>query len=972
MKQFLYQFLLIAFLSICVLIPENMLGQKPLTRKLSFLEGLTSDVVYDLFVDTEGLLYLATDKGLMTYNGVHFEQFQNPESLGSSVTNIQQDKKGIIWCKNFANQLFYLHDDELVADQNIDNLLRKTANNLVDYCIASNSKYILTPTVLYNYVDGKFTALYDVSKRKDEILNSIVFDGESLKLYVSSNYFLYVFRNNILIKREPIINNQKVLEIYKGKLSYCTKAQDKNCYIDDTFITLKIGGINKTHLNRLSATKDNLWLCTNKGIYQYDDEKRSFKNGFLRDSRITDIVQDLEGNHWISTLDEGLYMMPSRKMFELQVPTTKKMSYTRIKKGPNGNYFVGTSDGRVSEISPAGASIMQYETNWDNTIEFVNFCGDTLLTNYGFFKIGNSKLLSKDIYFGKYLEQDARENFLIAAPSFGGIIPKSLTGLPDFPNENNKYKVIRYGTKNTQTIVFRNKRSKSVLYHPSDQEYYYGFIDGLFVYDLKGNEKEIRTKNNEAIIAADMLVNEDGSVWVATSQRGVFLLKDKKIVTHLSNKNGLSDNYCRRIVKEGDRLWVVTESGLDYYDGKTNRIKNAQLNLCLKGITINDLAVLQQIVAIATNKGIFYFDKSILEQVVLPNFSFTHFLVNNKEVNVKKHRILDFDENNINIKFNTIHYKSLGNYKYRYRLKGLEDKWYNSSSSAKNINFLALKPGEYKFQINIKIGERYTPIQEIEFEIGKPFWLRIWFQTVSVVFILALMYLIYRWTELKTRRSEELKEQLALSQLTALRAQMNPHFIFNVLNAVQGLIYSNQKSKASDYLGKFSDLMRKILDTSDKNEVTIEKEFETIDLYVSLEKARFEDDFEYNIAFPENIDLSNYTIPSMIIQPFVENAIKHGLMHKMGHKMLDIRVELLEDVWCFTIDDNGIGRKASEIINQKIKKHISFATKAIDNRVKLISKIAEITIDIEIIDKKTSTDDSSGTRIKIYIPNVNK
>ena len=197
---------------------------------------------------------------------------------------------------------------------------------------------------------------------------------------------------------------------------------------------------------------------------------------------------------------------------------------------------------------------------------------------------------------------------------------------------------------------------------------------------------------------------------------------------------------------------------------------------------------------------------------------------------------------------------------------------------------------------------------------------------------------------------------------------MNPHFLFNVLNAVQGLIYSNQKNKATDYLGKFSDLMRKILDSSDKNEVTIEKEFETIDLYVSLEKARFEDDFEYKISFPENVDLSQYKIPSMIIQPFVENAIKHGLMHKEGPKRLEIKAEILNDIWCFTIDDNGVGRKASEIINQKIKKHISFATKAIENRVKLINKTTDITIDIETIDKKSKLDEALGTRIKIYIP----
>ena len=479
---------------------------------------------------------------------------------------------------------------------------------------------------------------------------------------------------------------------------------------------------------------------------------------------------------------------------------------------------------------------------------------------------------------------------------------------------------------------------------------------------------QIKSNDNEPIIAVEMILNADGSIWVATSQRGVFLLKNKKIIKHLYDKNGLSDNNCTRIAKDNEGLWIVTEKGFDYFDTRINRIKNAELHLCIKGITINDLEVRASFIVLATNKGIFYFDKTVLNQVVLPQLNFADFLVNDKKMAFDKKMFFDYNENNVNINFKTIHYKSLGNYSYRYRLKGLDDKWYTLASAAKNINFLALNPGAYKFQINIKIGEKYTPIQEINFQIDKPFWLQIWFLTIIILLLLALLYFVYRWTELKTRKAEELKEQLALSQLTALRSQMNPHFIFNVLNAVQGLIYSNQKSKASDYLGKFSDLMRKILDTSDKNEVTVEKEFETIDLYISLEKARFEKDFEYNITFPEGVDLGSYMIPSMIIQPFVENAIKHGLMHKSGYKQLDIKVELLEDVWCFTIDDNGIGRKASEIINQKIKKHISFATKAIDNRVKLISKLTNIVIDIEVIDKKSIEDDSLGTRIKIYIP----
>ncbi|CAM3983899.1 histidine kinase [Flavobacterium antarcticum] len=949
--------------------PEKSFGQEPLTRKISFLDGLPTDVVYDLFVDRNGLLYLGTDKGLVTYNGVHFEQMEIEESLGNSISGVQQDFSGKIWCKNFANQLFYVNDGKLIPDKNVKNLLDQTKGNLVDFSIGLNAMYILTQDAVYTYRYGKFNQIYKI--KDGEHFISMIYDRESQKLYAASGGTNYIFQNDRLIKKQNTTIGQKTLEIFKHKLSYSYRLLSSKCVIGSDIIEVTLPDLKSTFFNRLSATKDNLWLCTNNGIYEYNESKKEFKAGFLEDVRVTDIVQDLEGNHWISSLDEGLFLLPNRKIFELKVELPekkKKMSYTRIAQAKNGHYYVGTNDGRILETTPWGKMIQIYDTKWDNNIEFINFIGDTILTNYGFFKQENTKLISNINYYGKGLELDRKGNLLIASPTFGGLISRDLKKIPNFDNPKNRYKIIDYGVTKIKTLVLRDKRARSVFYNNVEQKYFFGFIDGLYVYDEAGNESELKTENGEAIIAVAMLQNGDGSMWIASSQKGLFLIKNQKIIKHISVKNGLSDNNCRRIEKDNSGIWIVTETGFDYYDIKTSRVKNAQLNLCIKGITINDLTLYGSIVALATDQGIFYFDKKVLDETSLPNFNFTDFLVNGKRRNIENTVKLEYSENNINIKFNTIHYKSLGSYTYRSRLLGLDDKWFNQSSAMKNINFLSLNPGVYKFQINIKIGEKYTPIQEINFEISKPFWLQNWFLTIIILLILALMYFVYRWAVVKTRKSEELKEQLALSQLTALRSQMNPHFIFNILNAVQGLIYSNQKSKASDYLGKFSDLMRRILDTSDSNEVTIEKEFETIDLYVSLEKARFEEDFEYTISFPEDIDLRDYTIPSMIIQPFVENAIKHGLMHKSGLKTLTIKAELFDDVWCFTIDDNGIGRKASEIINQKIKKHISFATKAIDNRIKLISRTTDITIDIEVIDKKGSDEEALGTRIKIYIP----
>lgn len=952
---------------------QSSQSQEPLTRKISFLEGLPSEVIYDLFVDSHGLLYLGTDKGLISYDGVNFKHIKYKDNLGNSLNSIQEDADGVIWSKNFANQLFKLKDEFLEEDPIVKKLLLAEKANLVDYVVSKRQIWVLTQNKIFTLKKGgKPRLIYTLKDDSSSDFLSMVYDENSKRLYATTSSTILTFQNNKLINIKSGKDGLKILELYKGQLCYNYKSVNNECVIGNKKIQLS-DELKNTYLNKLSCAGNSLWLCSNNGLYEIDTRTNIFKDGFLKGMRITDVVNDQEGNSWISTLDEGLYLMPNKQIMSFNFDETKQQSsknYTKIVKGPNGNYFIGTSDGKVIEINKEGKEIRTYDTKSDNAIEFVSFSKNILLTTYGFFNIGNSTMFTKPLYLGKGIVEDDRGNFLMANSNFGGLISKSLLGMPNYEKPLSKYKIITYGKYDSKILLFRDKRAKCVLFDKFERKYYVAYIDGLYVYDNYGLEKSIKLPNGKEIIGSEMLQDEDGSIWIATLQNGIVKLKQEEVVERITVKNGLSNDNCRRIEVDEKGLWIVTDEGFDLFDFKTKKVKNAALNLCIKGITINDVFVDNETVGLATNQGVYYFNKDIVEDENLPRFKITAVLANGKKLPLDQEIVLRHDENNINIKFNTIHFKSLGNYNYEYRLKSYDDNWYSQSSTAKNINYLALNPGEYKFEIRVKIGDNYTKTQEINFTINKPFWLQYWFLAFAIFALLTLLFVVYRWAEIKTKKSQELKEQLALSQLTALRSQMNPHFLFNVLNAVQGLIYSNQKNMATDYLGKFSDLMRKILDSSDKNEVTIEKEFETIDLYVSLEKARFEDDFEYKISFPENVDLSQYKIPSMIIQPFVENAIKHGLMHKEGPKRLEIKAEILNDIWCFTIDDNGIGRKASEIINLKIKKHISFATKAIENRIKLINKTTNITIDIETIDKKSKLEESLGTRIKIYIPIV--
>jgi len=245
-----------------------------------------------------------------------------------------------------------------------------------------------------------------------------------------------------------------------------------------------------------------------------------------------------------------------------------------------------------------------------------------------------------------------------------------------------------------------------------------------------------------------------------------------------------------------------------------------------------------------------------------------------------------------------------------------------------------------------------------------------WFLLLMLLFIAGLFYFIFQKRLESIRKKQKIREQLALSQITALRTQMNPHFMFNILNAFQGLIYSNQKTKANEFLGVFSDLMRKTLDMSDKREVSIQDELEAIDLYVSLEKARFvEEEFEYSFETDIQEELKNYAIPSLILQPFIENAIKHGLLHRQGIKKLKLSISKENDqYWRFEIEDNGIGREQSYTLNKNLKKHDSFATQAIDSRIGLINRLSKVPIHIDVIDLKDDANKALGTKVVLKIP----
>jgi hypothetical protein len=316
---------------------------------------------------------------------------------------------------------------------------------------------------------------------------------------------------------------------------------------------------------------------------------------------------------------------------------------------------------------------------------------------------------------------------------------------------------------------------------------------------------------------------------------------------------------------------------------------------------------------------------------------------------------------------------------FNYRIKGGNDTiWQLTTTNESNIAFAALKPGDYTFEayaVNFQ-NSKGKPLS-FQFTILKPWWLQWWFISIITLLVFLIVISIFKVRfRMIDKKNKEIVEKLALtselrkSQLSTIVAQMNPHFIFNTLNTIQGLIYKNDKISSTKYIGKFSELVRDILNNSNNQEITLSEEINHLNLYLELEKMRFEDELNISLEVDATLDKGNIMLPPILIQPYVENAIVHGLFHKKGAKNLAIFFKKSEkdNYLEITIDDNGIGRTMSQQLNTQRRKHVSFAISAIEKRISLLNQTLTRKIEINITDKQDAQQNAIGTSVTILIP----
>lgn len=256
---------------------------------------------------------------------------------------------------------------------------------------------------------------------------------------------------------------------------------------------------------------------------------------------------------------------------------------------------------------------------------------------------------------------------------------------------------------------------------------------------------------------------------------------------------------------------------------------------------------------------------------------------------VPKNLSLAHDNNYFTIQFLGITLQSPNKVRYQYKLEGLDENW-SALTNRSEATYGHVPHGEYIFKVKAMNGDGYWS-NELSYSltIRPPWWRTWWAYALFALVLTGVIYAIYRYNINRIRIQHEVeleKHKTAQLEMQALRAQMNPHFIFNSLNSINMFILENDKQRAAEYLTKFSRLMRLILENSQEPFIPIEKELEALELYLQLESLRFEERFKYKISVENDMDVTAVKVPPLIIQPFAENAIWHGLMQKKRKAIL--------------------------------------------------------------------------------------
>jgi len=929
-------------------------AQNPFGITLDKTKGLPSNKVYEIFEDSKGYIWVTTEEGLARYDGSRFKNYSYDNQYSKAGNNIQEDKYGRIWYVTFDNYIYYTENDSL-------KLFNKKPGINSFSTIIQDKLFFIQLDKIEIYSIETFQ-LFKSIKIKTQNLSAVAKIDH--QFYVAFDSLVYVFD----VKGD--IKQQYTVDLH-GKLITFIAKRDNQLFIvgskGNRSTLYKLEGQQIRSTNFVFTTNIVKFYAIKEGLFFLDDEKMFSLDENNQPKICINQIQsscmtvDSKGNNWVGTLNQGIQVIPSFDKSKFELPTREYSYVDRI----DGNVWLCTSVGEIFTVDTGLTHLNPvYSSNLRKEIyNFSILTGQPInyKTNFNGFKYDGKTVQISTTGMKKLIQLD-HKYLAFAASGSSGL--KVMKGVPNTPSQwDNQYqngiKIDEDVEESSMLIV--ESRGKSVAEYES--KLYFASNNGIywFSHNAKGKLKF----QQEEIFASQMEKYGD-HLYILTNGGRLLILNKKNEIIKVADVNEistlkLSDNY----------LFLLSLYGIYYADlsdanAASSQVKFKRLYTNISTDLVQQVLVVNNEIWLFTQNGILK-SNFIQESTIIP---FYIDKVNKQKYNSEQRYNFNSNQNDITIHFSILDYLQPLSHTIKYRMN--QQDWKEVNVAARSIELASLEAGHYEIEFMM---DDILRTEKVQFEIMKP-WFKTWTFLISLIGLsLALFYGIYKW-QLGIQKEKnklnlekiQLQNSLKQSMMSSIKAQMNPHFLFNALNTIQSFIMSEDKRNASTYLSKFSKLTRLILEMSEKETITLADEIESLKLYLDLEKIRFEH-LEYNITSHSSVNAESIHIPSMIVQPYVENAIKHGLLHKKNNRKLSISFERLSNSkLLITIDDNGIGRKRSQELNHiKHTKHKSFATEANLKRLDILNQDNQ-DISIEYIDKFDNVNQAAGTTVKIIIP----
>jgi two-component sensor histidine kinase len=947
---------------------------------LTTKDGLPSNTVYSIFPDSKRYLWICTNKGLAIYNGKTFKSFSTANGLpDNEIFGVKEDHYGRIWLLTFNGELCYYKDGIFHTQANTP-WLKLPFNIHIQYM---NVEY-----------DGSVTIVFSSFK------NIINIKGNHITILNTSNLSKYVPKNSenmpiISIIRKKSVNRYELLTtnkiqidtlgnlLSKQKLIHKDYAIARNIdedyiiYIDGIYnmdqhliYPLKIKSLNE-YLSIFSR-KNNFWMGSKDGLWINNSIP------IIKDQFVTYIVLDKEEGYWISTREHGLYYL--NKNFEEF--TEWKDAYRGIVKQSR------TINGTVNFITDE-ENIYQIEQNSIKAL---------------FSKNNKTKQNDKKLF--QYLINENLD--YLALSNIKSYLIKRRNG-PDYTN-------IDISSQLKKFYPF------SLKYLVQDNNYVYLFEisklirvnrNALFIGQIKDDRKLIE-KSMDDRIYAHAINPSDHTIWISKTN-GIYKLADTQLIhqkqfqrtsfremrfyknylvgftdrNHFLISNNYNTDAIIDTVRGNNCIWEniypiddhrAIISTNNYYRLLTLYLpsENGRPRYTIQ--TIEDPFVPKQAEYItADSNNCYFFKEGTITRIATPVlFSktpsplpvFSSFKALDKSYLIRPEIKISYDQSkSINITVDNISFVSKDiTCQYSISDNG-KDEWREITGNEINLN----TPGYGTYLIKIRsktLSSGYSKPAVIRLIVQKPFWATWWFISLCALALIALVWgiiVFITWRKLRKKQKEhdaDMKYQQ--SEYKALNALMNPHFIFNSLNNIQGLINKDEKRTANEYLVIFSDLVRQNMHNISKGFISLQQELTLVENYLNLEKLRFKELVNYEIKVDEEVDIDDIMIPPLMIQPLVENAVKHGLLPKQSAlSKVSVLVYEKDNLLYIVIEDNGVGLTKS--LQSENKLHESFGLSNLKKRTEHLKKIQQHEINIEITELKNSDGTVKGTQAVVTL-----